>query len=181
MLNKLKKLILALASTVFAFINTPFIHAHCPVCTAAVGAGIAVSRFYGVDDTIVGLWIGAFIISTALWFNRLLKKEYIKFQGIAIAVIAFLLTVIPFYYAGLITDFEMVRSMPEHHSILGLGVLGLDKLLIGAIVGSIMTYLIFYISSAIKKTKGRVLFPYQTIVFTLLSLTILSSIAWLII
>src|SRR3989338_1072522 len=175
MLNKLKKLILALTSTVFAFINTPFIHAHCPVCTAAVGVGVAATRFYGVDDTIVGLWIGAFIISTALWFNRLLKKYIdIRFQEVIISIIAFLLTVVPFYYAGLITDFDMVRSMPEHHSIFGLGVLGIDKLLIGTIIGSIVTYLAVYATYVVKKMKGSVLFPYQTIVFTLISLIILS-------
>jgi hypothetical protein len=30
----------------------------CPLCTIAVGAGVGLSRWIGVDDAVTGLWIG---------------------------------------------------------------------------------------------------------------------------
>jgi len=39
----------------------------CPVCTVTVGAGIGLSRWLGIDDSITGLWLGAFLLSISLW------------------------------------------------------------------------------------------------------------------
>ena len=30
----------------------------CPVCIVAVGAGLGLSEYLGIDDTIAGVWIG---------------------------------------------------------------------------------------------------------------------------
>ncbi len=55
----------------------------CPVCTIAVGAGIGLSRWLGVDDLISGLWIGGLIVSligmTILWLNKKnLKNNFLR-------------------------------------------------------------------------------------------------------
>ena len=180
----MKKLLIFIFSMITAlFLALPFVSAHCPLCTAAVGTGVAVTRFYGVDDSIVGLWIGAFVISIALWFDKELKKrnKKIKFQGPILAILSFVLTVVPFYIGGLITSFSMVRSMPEHHSMLGLGVLGIDKLLIGIIVGSVLSYLWMNFGSKIRNKKRKLYVPFQTIILTVVTLIVFSLIFYFIV
>jgi len=48
------------------------------LCTAAVGTGLVTARYYGINDAAIGIWIGAFIISTALWTSNLLKRRGVK-------------------------------------------------------------------------------------------------------
>jgi hypothetical protein len=143
------------------------VSAHCPLCTGAVGAGVAVSRFYGVDDSIVGLWIGAFVISTALWFNRMLKKNYLPMQNVIVGLAALLLTVVPFYFAGLIGGLHAPQLF------------GIDRLLFGILLGSVLTYAAIFGSNAIKKRRGRVIIPYQTVLLTLATLSGTSTVLWL--
>ncbi|MBS3155471.1 hypothetical protein J4404_03155 [Candidatus Woesearchaeota archaeon] len=155
----------------------PSAMAHCPLCTGAAIAGVEVARLTGLDDSIVGLLLGAVIVSSALWFNKWLKKKTnFPMQEILIVIISFLMIAIPLYYAGVITNFDMVRSMPDHHSMFGLGVLGIDKLLIGMILGTFVVWFAFTLSDSIKMQRGKVLWPYQGISFMFIALVILSLI-----
>ncbi len=47
----------------------------------AVAAGIGLSRWLGIDDTITGLWIGGLIISLAIWTINWIIKKNIYFKG----------------------------------------------------------------------------------------------------
>ena len=140
-------------------------HAHCPLCTAAVGGGVAVTRFYGLDDIVMGIWVGAFVVSTALWMNKKIKRDYLPFQDLFISSIAMVVTALSFYFGGLLGD---LRYM----------LFGVDKLLIGMVLGGTVTYLVPLLSEAIKKRRGRILFPFQTIILTLVSLLIISLLSW---
>src|SRR3989338_7571641 len=125
----MKKLfVYILAVMIVLPLTLPLVLAHCPLCTGAAVAGVGVARFYGVDDGIVGLFLGAFIVSTGLWVDRWLKKKKksYPFQAFILVLLSFLLLVIPLYIAGVITSFEMVKSMPQY-SMLGMGIYGLDK------------------------------------------------------
>ena len=165
----------------------PLASAHCPLCTAAAGAGVAAARFYGVDDSVVGLFLGALIVSSALWFDRMLKKKIDwPFQQALLVIVSFLLLAVPFYQSDVITDFQMVKSMPAHHGITGLGVFGLsqfgfDKLMFGMIIGSLSVWAAFALSDYIKKKRGKVLWPYQGFSFMMIVLAILSLLFWLVI
>ena len=163
-----KLLISPILATLFMSLYSSLAHAHCPLCTAAVGGGIVITRFYGLDDMVVGLWVGAFIVSTALWFAKTLKKEYIPLQKALITLSVFVLTTISFYYAGLLGDLRY-------------RIFGIDKLLLGMVIGSIITYIMPAVSGKIKSLKGQALFPFQTIVMTLASLMLASLIIWLVI
>ncbi len=179
-----KKLTILAVIGLLVYFLIPAVMAHCPLCTTGAAVGVGVARAYGVNDSIVGLFLGALIASSALWFNKWLKKKInFPFQEALIVVVSFLLLVIPFYYAGLIIDFEMVKSMPEHHGITGLGVLGLaqfgvDKLLFGTILGTLALWGVFAFSSYIKRREGRVLFPYQGLVFMTIALMLLTLFLW---
>lgn len=173
----MKKLIFIFTIILISLALAQIAYAHCPLCTAAAGGGVAVARFYGVNDSIIGLFLGAVIISSALWFNKWLRKRVkFPFQETLIVIGSFLMFAIPFYFSGLITNFSMVKSMPDHHSIWGLGVLGIDSLLFGMIIGSLAILGTFTLSENIKKKKGKLLYPYQGISFMLIVLIILTFI-----
>ncbi len=177
-----KKFFLSIGIILLSIISLNSVSAHCLLCTGAAIAGVGAARFIGVDDSIVGLFLGAFIISTALWFNKWLvkKKVKIRLQEIILVLISFALLVVPLYTAGLITNFEMVKSMPEHHSMLGMGIYGIDKLFFGIITGSLAIWMSFTLNDYIKEKRGRILWPYQGISFMLITLVILSFTFWLI-
>src|SRR3989338_8325896 len=98
---------------IISVITLNSVMAHCPLCTTGAAVGVGFARAYGVDDSIVGVLLGGLIASSALWFNNWLKKKGKKFplQESIFVIVSFLLVAIPFYTAGLITDFPMVKSM----------------------------------------------------------------------
>ncbi len=176
----MKKTYSLFVSSMAFLVSIPNVLAHCPLCTIAAGAGIGVARFYGIDDSIVGLFLGAFIVSTALWFNRWLKtKVDIPLQKFLVVFASFLLLTGPLYLAGIINNFEAVKAIPAL-SMLGLGFFGIDKLLFGIIIGTIFIFASFNLSDHIKEKNGKVLFQYQGISFMILTLLIFSEIFWVI-
>ena len=142
--------------------SAPKAYAHCPLCAGAVVAGAAGAQYLGLDLTIVGLFAGAAGISIGLWMNRLVKKKYFKGQAAAIVLASFLLTIIP--------------TMPFVPDEIYMPLLGnayfVNRLLLGSIIGGAVTLLAFLVSNKIKAARGKVLFPFQTIVLTLLGLAI---------
>lgn len=89
--------------------------AHCPVCTAATGAAVGVARVYGVDDAIMGVLIGGFLVSSALWVNNALKRRnWVMFpgQGIAIVIASLILTIVGFQKGGLLIG-SLLWGMPR--------------------------------------------------------------------
>jgi len=158
----------------------PPVSAHCPLCTAGAAAGVGIARAFGVDDAIVGFWLGAFVAASALWIDRLLKKrgtEY-PFQGFILVTISLLALAIPLYYAGLITNLEVVRSMPDYHSILGMEALGLDKLFSGLIFGTALTASVFTVSDYIIAKRGERVFRYQGMILMAATMVIVTVWLW---
>ncbi|MCX6719488.1 MAG: hypothetical protein NTV36_00005, partial [Candidatus Staskawiczbacteria bacterium] len=72
----------------------------CPVCVVAIGAGLGLSRWFGIDDVVSSVWIGAFMIAIISWTLDFMKKRRWNFQddGIVITLVYLLLTYIPLYY-----------------------------------------------------------------------------------
>src|SRR3972149_8560098 len=75
-------------------------YAMCPVCTVAVAAGIGLSRWLGVDDTITGLWIGGLIVALIWWTINWLNKKNIRFKGRKILVVIgyLVLIILPLHF-----------------------------------------------------------------------------------
>src|SRR3989344_4755296 len=96
------KSILALA---VALISAPRVMAHCPLCTGATIVGVGLTRSLGWDDSIVGVFVGAMIVSSALWINNIFKKRNIGGNAFlrigSITVATFVLTILSFYFAGI--------------------------------------------------------------------------------
>ncbi len=137
----------------------------CPVCTVAVGAGLGLSRWLGIDDTISGLWIGGLTVSLILWTINFFNKKNIIFKGYK--------TIIIFtYYALIIAPLKI-------HEIIGHPLntfFGIDKLIFGISVGSVSFYLGNLAYDKYKEKRGKALFPFQKVVMPILPLIIFSII-----
>ncbi len=143
--------------------------AQCPVCTIAVGAGVGLCRYLGIDDTISGTWVGGLLVSlifgTINWLNK--KNIHFLFRTILVVVFYYAVTIIPLYAVGIMGN-------------LGNKIFGIDKLLFGIITGSIAFVLSILFSDFLKKkNQGKVYFPFQKVVIPLLFLAITSLIFWL--
>lgn len=142
----------------------------CPVCTVAVGAGIGLSRWLGIDDVISGLWIGGLTVSmimwTINWFNR--KKWRFKGREIYTTLAYFGIVVLPLYF---------MQGIWHPMNTLW----GVNKLLLGIILGSI-----FFFGGAIyydylkKKNGGKAHFPFQKVAMPIIPLIVLSFIFYFI-
>jgi hypothetical protein len=157
----------------------PPVSAHCPLCTAGAAAGVGIARAYGVDDSIVGLFLGAFVAASALWLDRILKKRNIDypFQGVILVAISLLALAIPLYYAGIITNIEVVKSMPDYHAVFGMETFGLDKLFSGLILGTGLITCVFTVSDYITAKRGR-MFRYQGMILMAITLIIVTALLW---
>ena len=146
----------------------PKAYAVCPVCTIAIGAGVGLSRWLGVDDSITGLWIGAIILSSAFWTNNYLIKRKWNFIG------SLLLSII-FYYAIVLIPLYTKDIIGHPFNKL----CGIDKLLFGIVLGSILFLFSFWLDSYIKKSNhNKVRFYYQKVVIPIIILVITSIILY---
>jgi len=158
---KIFLIILISLFSVYYSLFTRVAYAHCPLCVAGAGAGLSLSRILGIDDTITGVWMGAFLGATAFWIGNSIKKTYFPMQKLAIYLLIFFTTVFSFYRFGLIN---------EHNGL----ILNLPKLTLGILVGGVLFYLVDIFNSYLKTRNGKVLFPYQSIVVSLGSMVIVS-------
>lgn len=141
----------------------------CPICTIAVGAGIGLSRWLGVDDIITGLWIGGLIVSIIIWTISWFNKKNIRFKGIKTATILgyYLLIVVPLYFTGFLGN--------PHNSLVCFCGFHFDKLILGIIVGSVGFWFGANWYDYLKeKNNGRAYFPFQKILMPIVLLILLS-------
>ncbi len=142
----------------------------CPVCTVAVGAGVGLARYLGVDDTITGTWIGGLMISLIFWTLSWFDKKKIFFKGkVALTVVLYYgLVVVPLVWIDVIG-----------HPLNKLW--GFDKLLLGITFGSAVFLAANYLYEILKrKNGGRAWFPFQKIIMPVLALIITSGIFYFI-
>jgi NADH:ubiquinone oxidoreductase subunit 4 (subunit M) len=166
----MKKVIIFLSSIVVSLVLVTKVYAICPVCTVAVGAGVGLARWLGIDDTITGLWVGGFIVSLIMWTISYLERRNINFfaRNLVIIVAYYALTIVPIYF---------IKTIWHPHNTLG----GVNKLLLGIIIGSILFYLgaiwYYYLK---KKNNGHAYFPFQKVVMPIAPLIIMSIIFYFI-
>lgn len=140
----------------------------CPVCTVAVSACIGLSRWLGIDDMISGLWIGGLTVSLIAWTINWFDKKNIHFKGrkASIFAIYYLIIFVPLYFTEII-------GHPLNK------IWGIDKLVFGAIIGSILFFSgAKYYEYLKKKNGGKSYFPFQKVVMPIIPLLILSVILY---
>ncbi|MCX6809154.1 MAG: hypothetical protein NTZ65_00130 [Candidatus Berkelbacteria bacterium] len=140
--------------------------AFCPICTVAVGAGVGLSRYLKIDDTVTGLWIGAFFVSISLWtINYLIEKKIKFFQMKFLTFFAYLLMIVAPLYRGELIGHPLNKIWGIDKLLLGIG--------IGSVIFAIFTALYFYSK---KKNNGHAHFPFEKIVFVVAPLAAASVI-----
>jgi hypothetical protein len=163
--DKLKKkifllLILALFLPLFS------VRAFCPVCIVAVGAGLELSHYFGIDDVVIGLWIGALIVALSAWTLEWMKNKKINFKSESMIIYGayYVFTIIPLYKVGFMGQ--------AHHSFWGM-----DKLLLGIIFGSVAFFFSELWHFKLRKNNNnKVYFPFQKVIIPVGMLLILSFI-----
>jgi len=164
MAKKTFSLLLGILS--FFFLGAQIAQAVCPVCTIAVGVGVGLCRWLGIDDLISGTWIGGLIVSMIIWFLDWLDKKNIKFKFRRLLVIVsfYLFVIFPLYLTG-------IMGHPFNKFW------GMDKLLFGIISGSLIFIASVWFNNFLKKkNQGKAFFPFQKVVIPPLFLIIMSLI-----
>jgi hypothetical protein len=159
-----RRIIVTPAAAVIGLGLTASAQAVCPVCTIAVGTGVGLSRWLGVDDAITGLWLGGLIVSLIIWSVFWMDARNIRFRGRALitTITYYLLICVPLYFGGML-------GHPEN------AFLGMDKLMLGMGAGSLA-----FLAGACwyqrlkNKHEGHAIFPFQKVVMPVAPLLILS-------
>jgi len=152
-------------------ILAPTALAHCPLCAAGAGAGITLSRLLGIDDSITGVWVGAFLGAISFWTQISLgqrKKVFLRpFVGFFLYVLVFVSTLWSFYKFNVVV---------KHGDIFGI-----HKLTFGIVLGGGVFYLVDKLNKYLVKPNGKGFFPYQRMVVSLGSMVVLSIFVFILI
>src|SRR4030042_3141581 len=156
-MNKINKILPAVIFAVFMMVFGGNVYAVCPVCTIAVGAGVGISRWLGIDDTISGLWIGGLIISSGLWLASWIEKKYKSFKYVdsLIFLAMFLFTIVPLSFTDIL--WHPLNT-----------ILGVDKIIFGTVLGAFIFTLSVFTDRLLRKTNNeKVYVPFQRVILPL--------------
>ena len=146
------------------FVKQALANPACAVCTIAVGASLEIARKLGVDDSVVGVWAGAFLVLLGYWTIKWFDKKGWNFKGRDLMVLVASVAMIGFMYI----------SKLEYHAEV-IGVFYLDPFLFSTIAGAV----VLVVSSDFyqwmkKKNGGHAHFPFEKVVVPVLALFLLS-------
>jgi hypothetical protein len=160
----MRKSFVVLFSSLAIFIPIPA-SAHCPLCTAGAGVAAVAASWWGIGSAPIGVFIGAFAVALGLWLSNLVKKEYIPKQRIFIAVISFVMTVLPIMPMMPGYSSIYISLSGDYGSLLNRTYL-INLFLFGAIIGGILVFVAPLISKRLTKLRNDIMFPYQGIAIT---------------
>ena len=137
----------------------------CPVCTIAIGASLEIARQLGVPDSVVGLWAGALLTLLGYWAIKFFDKKGWNFWGRNALLISISVAMIGFIYLGQV----------PYSPVWICGVLHIDPVLFGAILGMILFILTEKLYDWMKvKNGGRAHFPFEKVVMPVVVLALVS-------
>jgi purine-cytosine permease-like protein len=135
----------------------------------AVAGGLGISRYIGIDDFITAVWIGGLCLSITAWGWSYLKKKnkLNSVTGFFVFFLVYFSALLPLYklnYIGLVTN----------------KLWGIDKILFGTVVGTIVFWLGVLTYTILKKrNEGKVYFPFQRVVIPVGFLVITSLVYYI--
>ncbi len=118
-------------------------YAQCPVCIITVGGGLLIAQKLGISDLLVSIWISGLNTVIAYFLAPKLKLKLIN-QPIILSLLFYVTTLIYFD----------TTSQLSNDSLWGMTI-GLIAVLIGNFIDKFTRL----------KNSGKILFPYQKIVF----------------
>ncbi len=149
-------------------------YAHCPLCTVGVAAAAGGATLLGVNISVIGLFIGAFAVSTGWMVANLIKKSFVPMQKTLIIMGSFVFTILP------ISPIVGQSNVP--FSVFLTGEYGtwlnttyvFDLFIIGSIIGGLLVSLAPWLSRKITDLRKKTL-PFQGVVLTLIMLLVSSA------
>lgn len=138
----------------------------CAVCTIAVGASLEIARRLGVDDSVVGVWAGAFLVLLGYWTIKWFDKKNWHFWHRDAIIIILSVAMIGFMYLG---------KLDYHSEVVGF-IFYLDPFLYSVIIGAV----VFILSSNFyqwmkKKNGGHAHFPFEKVFVPVVALALTSA------
>lgn len=128
-------------------------NAVCPVCTVAIGAGLEGARLLGVDDIVTGVWAGAMTLVMVFWTAKFLAKK--KIQNAA----WYVLSVVVWY--GFLAVLYLMPGMEFGANT----IFGIDKFMLGAIIGTVTLYSAEMWNAKIRRMNGgKSKFKFQKVI-----------------
>jgi hypothetical protein len=167
-----KKIFQLTAGMVFISLLSPLkAFAFCPLCVAATGILTGFFRWLGVDDTIIGLWLGGFITSSSILLSGYIARKQwkIKPSKITIALISYLATFFILYLDGiLVTPYNILFGIP--------------KIIMGLVAGTTIITITPYLNTLLKKANNeRNFLSHQKMLVSIVSLLLLSLMIYILI
>ncbi len=171
-MNQQKALVSAKAALSLALLVLP------DLCTVGVVAGLAISRYFGVDDSVVGVWIGAVVVALIAMTNAYLEKKNVRFKfrdtAIALSYVGF--TGASLYWAGVIGLPRNVFFKVSQDFAAFVPSIIADKILISSAVGAIVLVASSKFYQFLKaKNGGKAHFPFEKVFIPLASLAATSA------
>jgi len=165
------KIFISLFLALAAFLaTTTQARAVCPICTVAVGAGLGISRWLGIDDSVTGIWIGGLILSSGLWLADWIGKKgwKVPYKEVLSVGLLFLFVIPPLYWMKII-------------GLDGNTLWGIDKLLLGTVIGSIAFLFGVWFDKWLRTTnQNRVYIYYQKVIIPVFLLSLVSFVFYLV-
>ena len=136
----------------------------CAVCTVAVGASLEIARRLGVDDGVVGVWAGAFLILLGYWTLKWMDKKGWYFKGRDFIILASSVVMILFMYISQLT-----------YTPKAIFIFWLDPFLFATICGAlVLHYSSEFYQWMKRKNGGHAHFPFEKVFVPVASLVLTS-------
>lgn len=136
----------------------------CAVCTVAVGASLEIARRMGVDDGVVGVWAGAFLLLLGYWTLKWMDKKGWHFKGRDFIVLTVSVLMILFMYISQLT-----------YSPKAILVFWIDPFLFATICGAlVLHYSSEFYQWMKRKNGGHAHFPFEKVVVPVVALALTS-------
>lgn len=127
-------------------------YAQCPICIVTVGGGMLLARKLGIDDFLVSLWVSGLNTAISFWLALKIKNKFFG-NPFILSIIILALTLSYFIFSN-------KTGLPYNQ------ILGLDKIIFGNILGLLIMFLSIFIDRKSRKlNNGKIIFPYQKVVF----------------
>ena len=150
---------------VLGFVSKAVANPACAVCTVAVGASLGIARKMGVDDSVVGVWSGAFLLLLGYWTLKWMDKKGWNFKGRDFIVLSLSVLMILFMYIS-----HLVYT-PK--AIL---VFWIDPFLFATICGALtLHYSSEFYQWMKRKNGGHAHFPFEKVVVPVVSLCLVAK------
>ena len=142
----------------------------CAFCTVAIAGGLGISRMLGVDDMVIGVWVGAALLTLSQWTIYYFEKKNINNIFVKIlSYIGWYSLIIPLYLGK---NPNIIFNLNR--------VIGIDSFVFSIIIGTLVllgSSKLYYFMK--EKNGGKPHFPFEKVALPVCSLLIVSLIFYI--